>query len=97
MFVGLNVIGIRMTCERKRCEKRANICSKQNIEKRSRTDAKRGVAPRRTRRMKGDGSRPVRKIGCKPDKWKVPYPKSYGETFQEDVMVPLECLKWCNE
>jgi len=22
-----------------------------------------------------------------PDKWKVPYHKSYGETFQEDVMV----------
>jgi len=33
------------------------------------------------------GSRPVRKLRCKPDKWKVPYPKSYGETFQEDVMV----------
>src|SRR6218665_513753 len=45
------------------------------------------MAPRRTRRMKGDGSRPVRKIRCKPDKWKVPYPKSYEETFQEDAMV----------
>src|SRR6218665_3413234 len=34
-FLGLNVIGVRMTCERPRCEKRANICSKQNIEKSS--------------------------------------------------------------
>src|SRR6218665_1032581 len=91
MFVGLNVIGIRMTCERTRCEKRANICSKHNLEKRPKNRslgyAKRGVTPRRARRMKGDGSRPVRNIGCKPDKWKVPYPKSYGDTFQEDVMV----------
>src|SRR6218665_1302671 len=71
MFLGLNVIGIRMTCERTRCEKRANICSKQNIEKRPKNRslgyAKRGVTPRRTRRMKGDRSRPVRKIGCKPE------------------------------
>src|SRR6218665_3602092 len=91
MFVGLNVIGVRMTCERPSCEKRANICSKQNIEKRSKNRslgwAKRSDLPRRTRRMKGDRSRPFRKIGCKPDKWKVPYPKSYGETFQEDIMV----------
>src|SRR6218665_2632604 len=91
MFVGLNVIGVRMTCERPSCEKRANICSKQNIEKRSKNRslgwAKRSVTPRRTRRMKGDRSRPFRKIGCKPDKWKVPYPKSYGDTFQEDIMV----------
>src|SRR6218665_3377829 len=66
MFVGLNVIGIRMTCERPRCEKRANICSKQKIENRSknRKRKKRSVAPRRTRRMKGDRSRPFRKIGC---------------------------------
>jgi len=34
MFVGLNVIGIRMTFERTRCKKKANICSKRNIEKR---------------------------------------------------------------
>src|SRR6218665_289268 len=89
MFVGLNVIGIRMTCERPRCEKRANICRKQKIENTSknRKRKKRSVAPRRTRRMKGDRSRPFRKIGCKPGKWKVPYSKSYGETFQEDIMV----------
>src|SRR6218665_1231116 len=89
MFVGLNVIVIIMTCEKTRCEKRTSICSKQNIENRpknTRTDPW-GVAPRRTRRLKGDRSRPVRKIGCKPDKWMVSYPKSYGETLQEDVMV----------
>jgi len=46
------------------------------------------MAPRRTRRTKDDGRRLLREIGrLESDKWKILYPKRYGETFQEDIIV----------